>query len=692
MRKHHVFICSVLSVATVAAQQAAPGGAKTGTSTVGPSVSAAPTTESVVPVAVETPAPLPGPSSTPVLTTPPPMPASLATPSPLEVPAPIEPPTPMSPATAVAPSPIAPPIEPGVPASAVPGAPVQPGPDNQGGPGVPPPLPGTPGVPGQPATASAMEMMNSTGVHDFQNDDVGQVLRMLARQAKINVAVSDQVQGTITMRLESMTPMQALETITDFKNLIMEQRKGVYYIRTQAEKMKEATESASYTFSYAQAEKVLPLLATQIQSGVAPQFDQRTNTVYYREFKSNLPNIALFLETVDRPTQQVMIEARLVEVNANPRQSYGINWAGTVGSSANPQTVKYGGSGLGSVTLKDTTHVDPNTGLPIQVPTVTTLPNVPTSSAGASTGVTQLQDFVLGGQGKNLFQALNGQFAILTAPQMSATLRFLNEDSDAEFLANPRIVTANNLKADIKIIRQQPVPQLTFNQQTAQSVFSGFDNKEFGNTLEVTPTINKDDYITMLVRPEISNKVGDATFQFGGANVSSPIIDKRTLDSTVLIKSGETLAIGGLLQDEVSKGRTKVPVLGDIPLLGYAFQERVNARVKRNLLVFVTPTIIRQGYGTGLEDQVSGMKNSGEEYADPNGWRNNAKGAIRLKPTADRSIMADYPKPGSPPPPKKRGYHRSAPVEHKAAAADKPAEKKDKKKTADDATAKQSNE
>jgi len=147
--------------------------------------------------------------------------------------------------------------------------------------------------------------------------------------------------------------------------------------------------------------------------------------------------------------------------------------------------------------------------------------------------------------------------------------------------------------------------------------------------------------------------------------VTSPVIDKRTLDSNVLIRSGDTLAIGGLLQDEVTKGRTKVPILGDIPILGYAFQEKLNSRVKRNLLVFVTPTIIKQGYGTGLESQVSGLNHSGEEYADPNGWRNNAKGAIRAIPTSQRSIAADLPKPGVAKAPEKIGYKTSAAAREK---------------------------
>ncbi len=231
---------------------------------------------------------------------------------------------------------------------------------------------------------------------------------------------------------------------------------------------------------------------------------------------------------------------------------------------------------------------------------------------------------------------------------MAVTLRLLNEDSDAQFLANPRVVTANGQKATIKITENQPVPQLNFNEQTATAVFGGFQDKEFGNTLVVTPIINKDRFITLSVQPEISNKVGDETFNFAGATVSSPIIDKRTLDSNVLIKSGDTLAIGGLVQDETIKTTNKVPILGDLPFVGYAFQEHLNTRTKRNLLVFVTPTILDQGYGTGLEDQVTGVHHSGNEFADPNGWRNNAKGAIRVVPTSYRQNAADYPAPGTP--------------------------------------------
>jgi type IV pilus secretin PilQ/predicted competence protein len=473
------------------------------------------------------------------------------------------------------------------------------------------------------------------GVREFQGDDVGQVLRLLARQAKINMVVSEAVTGTVTMRLEDVTALQAIAIIVKAKNLFMDKIDNVYYIKTGAERTAEPTESDSYQFSYSRAKDTAPLIASQLSSKDPPQVDERTNTIFFRETRGNIDNIRKLLVQIDKPTKQVMIEARLVEVTANPKQSYGINWSGVVGSSSNAQTVTYGAPSNASVS---------NTGGSTSSQSTSTGGKVPTS------------DLALGNSGNhNLFGNLShlalGQFAILTIPQFSATLRLLNEDADAEFLANPRIVTADNQQAKIEISRNQPVPQLNFNEQTATAVFGGFQDKKFGNTLLVRPSVNKDDFVTLAVKPEISNKVGDATFIFAGATVTSPIIDTRSLDSNVLIRSGNTLAIGGLLQDEQTKARNKVPVLGDVPLLGYFFQERLNARTKRNLLVFVTPTIIDQRYGTGLEDQVSGLHHTGEEFADPNGWRNNAKGAVRLVPTPRRHLAADYPKPGMPPPP-----------------------------------------
>ena len=557
---------------------------------------------------------------------PPPSVAPLAPPAAPSAVAPIAPPS--APIT-----PFAPPVRPG--GSAIVPAPIEPpiqipgnGPGSVSAPGDP--------ATGAPGTAPVLGTIDAGGsrVSEFQGDDVSLVLRTLARQAKMNVVVSPAVTGTITLRVENKTPAEVLRIICQANGLVMDELEGVTYVKTQAEKQKEPTDSLQYTFSYSKASDVSPLLQSQLSSAIAPQIDVRTNTIFFREGKSNADKVMKFLKGIDSPTKQVMIEARLVEVTANPKQSYGINWGGVVGSSSTPMEVKYGGSNI--------------TSSPLEKPT---------------NGTYTLTDILKSGKNaSSLAQDVAGQFSILSVKQMALTMRLLNEDSDAEFLANPRIVAANNQKATIKITRNQPVPQLNFNEQTAQAVFGGFQDKEFGNTLTVTPSINKDSFVSMMVQPEISNKVGDATFTFSGATVASPIIDKRTFDSNVLIRSGDTLAIGGLLQDEITKGGTKVPFVGDIPLFGKLFQEKTNTRTKRNLLVFVTPNIINQGYGTGLEPQISGLKNTGNEFADPNGWRNNAKGAIRLKKTPDVPLAAEYPAPPT-------SKSRSAAVKYKVNAA-----------------------
>ncbi len=225
-------------------------------------------------------------------------------------------------------------------------------------PNAPAPIAPPPAINGQPAAgavppppavdaAAPAGGVNAGGARarEFQGDDVGQVLRLLSRQAKINMVVSPQVVGTINMRLEDVTALQAIEVICQAQGYDMTQTNGVYYVKTPAEKAAEPTQSDFYTFSYARAATVLPLLVGQMKSkGGTPQVDERTNTVFYQEAKSNLSTIREFLNRVDKPTRQVMIEARLVEVNSNPTQSYGINWGGVFGSAASPKTFKYGGA------------------------------------------------------------------------------------------------------------------------------------------------------------------------------------------------------------------------------------------------------------------------------------------------------------------------------------------------------------
>ena len=218
-----------------------------------------------------------------------------------------------------------------------------------------------------------------------------------------------------------------------------------------------------------------PLVASQLSSKDAPQVDERTNTIFFRETRSNIDNIRKMLVQIDKPTKQVMIEARLVEVNANPKQSYGINWAGVVGSSTKAQDL-YVTAGTNDYSTDRHEHRRDDS-----------------AHRFSCSGQPRLTRNFFGNLGNLIRRPIRDSFR--SANVGDAAL--LNEDSDAEFLANPRVVTADNQQAKIEIIRNQPVPQLNFNEQTATAVFGGFQDKKFGNTLVVRPSVNKDNFITL---------------------------------------------------------------------------------------------------------------------------------------------------------------------------------------------------
>ena len=195
------------------------------------------------------------------------------------------------------------------------------------------------------ASPDSVTESGGVGVREFQGDDVGQVLRLLARQAKINMVVSEAVAGTVTMRLEDVTALQAIAIIVKSKGLFMDQIDNVYYIKTARRADGRTDRKRQLSIQLCAAPRTSPPCSPRsLSSKDPPQVDERTNTIFYRETRSNIDNIRKLLVQIDKPTKQVMIESRLVEVNANPKQSYGINWAGVVGSATNPQTVTYGGS------------------------------------------------------------------------------------------------------------------------------------------------------------------------------------------------------------------------------------------------------------------------------------------------------------------------------------------------------------
>jgi len=417
---------------------------------------------------------------------------------------------------------------------------------------------------------------------EYVDADLRDVVRALARQAGMNVIVGEDVTGKVTTRLVDVPIEQALKIILESKGYVLTYGDGVYQVRSKASIANEPTETRIVTLKNTGTKTIEPILKQLISRQGKIQTDERSSSVIVTDTPTAMKTLIPIIEALDTPTPQVMIEFRLLETTKNPILNTGIDWSGLYDNT---------------ITLQD-----------------------PVTSGS------YFADLIATGGG---IQFIPGA-ATLTANELSATFNFLIQNTDTELLANPRVVTTDNTPAQIKIIDEEPIPNFQFNSTTASFVLSGFDYKNIGATLRVTPHVNKDQFITLDLVPEFTSRAGNRTFILGagaGSSVTIPVVATRHIESRVVIKSGETLALGGLIQKNGDYTYTKVPILGDIPIAGYAFKSADKSKTKKNLLFFITPTIIPSGGKTGLEDQYAQLKGErADDFADNRSWLGNGKG------------------------------------------------------------------
>jgi general secretion pathway protein D len=203
-----------------------------------------------------------------------------------------------------------------------------------------------------------------------------------------------------------------------------------------------------------------------------------------------------------------------------------------------------------------------------------------------------------GGMSWNTLSGFTPAIGFLNADGVHAVLSFLNATTDAQIVSTPRIVTLDNETATIEVTAGYPVISLSGGTQNS-SGSSSVTYSNVGTILEVTPRISANDFIWLKVIPVVSSHTGDEiiTVQGGGGNSSTtysiPEFETRKIDSQVMIPNGNTLVMGGLVQDSPTASYSKVPLLGDIPGLGWAFKSENKTMTKDNLIIFITPTIIK---------------------------------------------------------------------------------------------------
>jgi type IV pilus assembly protein PilQ len=413
----------------------------------------------------------------------------------------------------------------------------------------------------------------------YRDADLQSVMRTLAQKAGVNLIMGDEIKGQVTVELKGVSYERAMQLIAEDKGyaFIKEKEENIVKIKSKESLEAEPVEVAIVSLQYAKASEMKTVLDGMLTRQGRIAVDARSNSLVISEVPSNHSRLRPLIAQLDSQTPQVMVEAKFIDTRREPRKDLGINWT---------QTLVDHPVSSGPYSLSKNLDGGPWLWNPAATPLTAVL------SPGAAT----------------------------------ITFSFLNRDSDTDVLANPRVVTTDNTKARISIAEQFPIPNFQFSEQTASLQVSGFDYKDIGIILNVTPHINKNDFITLDVQPEVSS-VKD-TILFGAAAAATiPVIDTRTAATTVLIKSGHTLAIGGLIREDIENSYTKVPVLGDIPVAGRAFRSKKLRKEKRNLLIFITPTIVSPEGQTGYEVQYEGAVDPDAEYVQDTGYfrRDNAK-------------------------------------------------------------------
>ncbi len=408
----------------------------------------------------------------------------------------------------------------------------------------------------------------------FQNVEIRSLLQIIADVAGTNMVISDSVNGQVAMRLQNVPWDQALDIILKTKGLGMRQQGNVMLVapiaelanrekaELEAEKQKKELSplrSEIIQVNYARAADIRALLASENTSMLSDRgrisVDDRTNTLLVLETREKISEMRDLVARLDIPVRQVLIESRIVIANEDFAREIGTRFgASTIGTSGNTQ-IGQSGSNEGS---RDVI----NGNIPSLADSY--LVNLPTQSAPAgSIGWTIL--------GANFLLDL----------ELSA----LQSEGRGEVISTPRIVTANGKQATIEQGREIPYQTSSGNTGATTSF------KKAVLSLIVTPQITPDDRVVMDLAVTNDSQGEDVSTGLG----SAPAIDTRRLDTQVLIRSGETVVLGGVFQQENRHAAGKVPLLGDIPLLGALFRNSSRSDNKRELLIFVTPRVLQEG-------------------------------------------------------------------------------------------------
>ncbi len=413
---------------------------------------------------------------------------------------------------------------------------------------------------------------------DFQDADLKDVLKVFSQQAGLNFIASENIKDRkLTLYLDAVSVQDALNTIMSANNLTYEQQKdSKIFVVKEWGKPDVETITRIFPLQYArvkgyelttegeEAKKSEEIGIKEVIGQLLTEYgrvieDSRTNSLIVSDVPSQFTKIEKAIKELDVRLPQVMIEAEIIEASLDTIDKLGIIW-GTSGEGELASA--YGASqSLRFPFTKDS-------GNPRIGP---------------------------GGDVSGLYMGY------VSAMNLGGILAMLNKDTDTRILARPKILTLNNETAEIKITADTAIGSLTVTtsqEGLGESTVSA-ERVKTGVALKVIPQINREGLITMTVEPSVTNTKWSEYF-------SGTFVDPqtRTAKTTVTIRDGETIIIGGLIDTEDSKSLRKVPFLGDIPLIGNVFRKKDNKKKDKELIIFITPHLIKERMKTaGLASQ-----------------------------------------------------------------------------------------
>jgi type IV pilus secretin PilQ/predicted competence protein len=420
------------------------------------------------------------------------------------------------------------------------------------------PQPGAPQAPTPaPATAPPSRYTGTPVSLDFQSADLRAVLRTFADISGLNIVIDPAVQGTVDVALRDVPWDQALEIILRANKLgysidgnIMRVAALSVLADEQAQRQKLVEQAAlagelkvrTIPLSYARAEDIRPLLtSTALSARGTIQTDARTNTLIISDLEERLDRAAALIATLDSPQPQVEIEARIVQTTRDFSRTLGVQW---------------GFNGVASPALGNTTPLP--------------FPNSGSVSGGVNLGAAPQSTLKLA------LGSVNG------AINLDVALSALEKQGHGRILSTPRVSTQNNVEAEITQGTQIPIQTVANNTVTVTF-------KDAALTLKVTPQITAAD--TVIMRISLENSAADFSRAVGASQI--PPIDTQRAITQVLVSNGDTTVIGGIYVSQQQTSQDRTPGLYRLPLLGWLFRRDGIQDQNRELLIFITPKIIR---------------------------------------------------------------------------------------------------